>query len=118
VDYGLTDKGVHVSDDFISTIFDGTMHEANISSGDIVRHFSQMPYYDPTARDMQIFVSEYSISTILKTVVDSDYVHFTEALNDDNIDGIIPDFDMVFGDHKDNKVIIKTSPSSVFMPIV
>ena len=82
------------------------------------RTYSQMPYYDPNARDMQIFVSEYSISTVLKTVVDSDYIKFTEYLNDDNINGIIPDFDAPFGAQDNVTLVIKTSPSSVFVPTV
>ena len=63
-------------------------------------------------------MSEYSLSTVLRTVVDSGYVKFTEYLNDDNISGIIPDFDRPFGDQQNVTLIIKTSPSSVFMPTV
>jgi hypothetical protein len=97
-DYNLADDGIHITDDYFSIIFDGTCHEAGIPYDSIVRSYSSMPYFDPNGHSLQIMLSEYSIGSVLKTIIDSKFVSYNFTTNSDQITAVISDFEQPFGD--------------------
>ena len=52
VDYSLVDEGVHVTDKFISVIFDGTFHKIGIDDSKIQRTYNNLPYYEENGRNL------------------------------------------------------------------
>jgi hypothetical protein len=118
MDYSLIDKGVHISDDFISIVFDGTFHPASFDDSSITRDYSTMPYYDPLGRHLQVLFSEYSMKSILKTVVDSNLIQYNSTLSSDEIESLISDFTDPFGAQDEVLVIFKSANSTEFEPEV
>jgi len=93
MDYDLVDTGVHVSDTFISIVFDGTFHPASFDDSQIERDYTVMPYFDPNGRHLQVLVSEYSMNSILKTIIDSDFISYNHTLSSDEMESLISDFE-------------------------
>ena len=52
IDYSLVDEGVHVTDKFISVVFDGTFHKIGIDVPDIKRTYNELPYYETNGRNL------------------------------------------------------------------
>ena len=88
---------MHVGGDFISAVFDGTFHPASFDDTRIVRDFSSIPYFDGNGKQVQLLISEYSMNTILKTIIDLDYINGNKTFNSDEIQSIVPDFEQPFG---------------------
>ena len=51
-----------------------------------------MPLYDESGREVQILISEYSVNTILRSIIDCDYIEYERVLSSDEITSIIEDF--------------------------
>ena len=51
VDYSLVDEGVHVSDKFISIVFDGTIHTLGSPVPAMEKTYSTLPYFKPDGKD-------------------------------------------------------------------
>lgn len=117
-DYRLTDDGVHITDNSLSVIFDGTCHPANEDHKHIKRNYNNMPVFDPQGNQLQIFIGEYAMTSFLETVVDLHYLKYNTSMSSDQIESIIEDFETPFGDQP--KVMIKflTTNSTNFKPQV
>ena len=50
---------------------DGTFHPLGVDENSIERYYSNLPFYKnkAEAKDVQVLVSEYSMNTILKTMI-------------------------------------------------
>jgi hypothetical protein len=46
----LVDEGLYISDDFLTIIFDGTVHPADKEDSALTRNYSKMPYFDPEGK--------------------------------------------------------------------
>ena len=58
-----------------------------------------MPYYDATGRELQVIVTEYTINTILKSIVELDWFSYERNMTSEEITSIlIPDFETPFGE--------------------
>ena len=86
-----------------------------------------MPYFEKNGKELQILVSEYSLYTILKSVIDLHYLKYNTTVTSDAIQSIISDFEKPFGDQKQlelfsdvRQVMVKmlTAKSENFMPNV
>ena len=110
IDYSLVGEGIHVSDNFISTILDGTIHKIGEDEASITKEFQSMPLYDVSGREVQILISEYSVNTILRSLIELDYIEYERVLSSDEITSIIEDFEEPFGNHGEVKMIIKATP--------
>ena len=69
-DYSMIDEGIHINDDFLTIIFDGTCHPAGQDDSDVQRDYTKMPLYDPNGKALQVLVSEYSLDSVLKSIID------------------------------------------------
>ena len=74
MDYKLVDDGVNVCDDYLSIIVDGTFHPLGVNELLIERQYSSMPFYNSTGREVQVLVSEYSMNTILRSMIQLDAI--------------------------------------------
>jgi hypothetical protein len=117
VDYSLVNEGIHVSDKFISTVLDGTFHPIDEVDASITREYQEMPLYDVNGREVQALISEYSLNTILRSVIELDYVQYEKIMTSDEITSIIEDFEEPFGDHDGVKLILKATPIDSLHPM-
>lgn len=117
VDYSLVNEGIIISDNFISTVNDGTFHPIGMNESSLVREFSEMPLYDLNGREVQVLISEYSLNTIIKSVIELDYVQYEKYLSSDEITSIIEDFEQPFGDQDQVKMVIKATPIDQLHPM-
>jgi hypothetical protein len=62
IDYSLVDQGLVITDDYISVLFDGTLHVIGDDALKEADRFTQMPVHIDGAEEIQIFVSEYMLS--------------------------------------------------------
>jgi hypothetical protein len=76
-----------------------------------------MPIYDINGREVQAIISEYSLNTFLRTMIDLDYIYFEKILTSDEINSIIEDFENPFGDQEEVKVIMKATPIDTLHPM-
>ena len=112
VEYKLVDDGVNVCDDFLSVIVDGTFHPLEVDENSIERYYSNLPFYKnkAEAKDVQVLVSEYSMNTILKTMIQLDTFLDDTWLDIEEITALIEDFEEPFGEQDEVRVIIKATP--------
>jgi len=75
-----------------------------------------MPYYQQDGRHLQILISEYSMKSILKTIVDSNVIKYNKTLSMDEISSLIEDFDKTFGNENNVMVKFESAPSSEYEP--
>ena len=76
-----------------------------------------MPLYDVNGREIQVIISEYSLNTILKSVIELDYIQYEKYLTSDEITSIIEDFENPFGDCDNVKMVIKATPIDTLHPM-
>lgn len=71
-----------------------------------------MPFYinNKNAKDVQVLVSEYSMNTILKTMIQLDTFFEDLWLEPEEILALIDDFEKPFGEQDEVRVIIKATP--------
>jgi hypothetical protein len=110
VDYMLVDDGIHVSEDFISSIVDGTFHPIGVNDSSIERNFNTMPLYESNGRELQVLISEYSMNTVLRSMIDLDKLDYEDYLTSDQILALIEDFEEPFGDQDEVLMVIKATP--------
>ena len=119
VDFDLVGEGVHISDRYISTIFDGTFYPMHIgtlpvpaedSGAQAVRGYNYLPYYMNNGRDMQVMLSEYSINVMLKSIIANDWVHVTKSVPLSQLGTVLPDFSHAYGNVRDVTFEITAAP--------
>lgn len=103
LNYSLVDEGVHVSDSFVSAVFDASFHPANSTHGEKthVNDFNNLPFYEKKGRDLQVMVSEHTINSLLISVVELNVIKYGMNFTSDQIQSIIADFEVPFGEQDD-----------------
>lgn len=109
IDYSLVDEGVHVSDKFISITFDGSVHTIGQALPPQQRAYSTLPYFKPDGKDFQIFISQYTMESILVSVVENQWLTYNSSMDSDKVSIIIPDFEDTFGEQDQVKVQLHTN---------
>lgn len=69
-----------------------------------------MPFYESNGRELQVLVSEYSMNTILRSMISLDVLDYEDYLTSDQILALIEDFEEPFGDQEEVKMMIKATP--------
>lgn len=71
VSYALVDKGIYVSDDYLSVVIDGHVDKLGQGNRNYGRDFGEgLPYFKNSAKDLQVFLSEYTLNTMLSAVIE------------------------------------------------
>ena len=70
-----------------------------------------MPLYWDEGKIVQVFLSQYTLTSLLKSIVQLDLYNYTLIETSDNIDAIISDFEFSFGVHESCEMLIKGAQS-------
>ena len=100
VDLALTGNGVVITDHWMAVPLEGTFHPENIPEP-ITKALNSMPLYREDGNIVQIFFSEYSLNTILSSVIEQNWFNYTMVQTSDNVDAIIDDFEYSFGEYEE-----------------
>lgn len=76
----LVGDQIHITDDFISFQFDGTVHTIGEEES-FDRKFNKMPFYDKNGGEFQVLISEYTVNTIMRSVVELDLFSYNQTLS-------------------------------------
>ena len=112
------DKGLNIDDKFLSFVLDGTCHLADAPHKNIQRTYNKMPLYNVNGKDLQVFVSEYSLTSFLKTIIDLKSLNYTFNVTSEQVQSVIDNFDKPFGDSQTVLMKIATTPSNESEPTV
>ncbi len=105
MDLALTGNGVVITDHWMAVPLEGTFHPENIPEP-ITKALNSMPLYREDGNIVQIFFSEYSLNTILTSVIELNWFNYTMVQTSDNVDAIIDDFEYSFGEFEECEVIV------------
>ena len=101
-DYTLIGPGVHLTDDTMSVLMDGSFYSENTPEiPDSEKEYVEMPLYRNDSWEIQAYISEYSINSLLKAVIDSEMYSYTLTTNSDNVDSLVNNFEKYFGRNED-----------------
>lgn len=65
-----------------------------------------MPIYNPSGRDVQMFISDTSVNSLLRVMLETGYLKLEKELGTSNIDMIYERFTTVYGTEKDTTLIV------------
>lgn len=116
VNYKLVDEGIYVSDDFLSVVFDGSFEQIGTHHSIAPKQFDAIPYFKSGGRDLQMFFSEQTVNSIMRTVIMGNFKKPEKILTSDEITSIIEDFEDVFGDEGDVRVYLQPTPIENLKP--
>lgn len=72
--------------------------------------YATMPVRQRDGRDLQVFISDYTLTTIVRSVISKNFMSVEKYMTGDEIATIIEDFSDFFGDHEWVKVMLKATP--------
>ena len=90
---------------------DGTFHPIAQRPSE-ERAYNTLPYYRSDMGNIQLLISEYSVNTMLNTIIDLDLLSYNTSITYAELSILISDFDRVFGEVEDIIVNIKATPRS------
>ena len=94
IDYQLVGEGVHVTDDYVSLIMDGTFHSIRSDAdekwedeGDSEHLYaSPLPLHLDDQGSAQVFISDYTLNSLVNAAIDLDWFNFERMFHADDID--------------------------------
>lgn len=111
VDYGLVNEGIIITDNYFSVIMDGTIHVTNDTTKDHAKKaYTLMPVHVPSAEEIQVMISEYTLNQVLESIVELDLLEYSNTdQSSDNVDAVIDGFEEVFGEYNNIILSIKAN---------
>lgn len=105
-----------VNDNYLSIAMNGTFEPIGYTGEPKETSFADMPIIYDFGRDLQVFLSEYSLQTLINSIIENNWVQYVSYMTGDEIDVIIEDFSDIFGYHDYVKVVMKASPIESLSP--
>mmetsp|Transcript_34217 Transcript_34217/g.33440 ORF Transcript_34217/g.33440 Transcript_34217/m.33440 type:complete len:297 (+) Transcript_34217:752-1642(+) len=102
----LMEEGVVITDDWVAIPVEGTFHPDTTPDPEML-DFVEMPLHREDGNIVQVFFSEYSLTTILQSAVSLDWYNYTITQSSDNVDAIIADFEFSFGEHSECEMFVR-----------
>jgi hypothetical protein len=73
------------------------------------KQYNEMPMYSNDSWEIQTYLSEYSINSLLNAVIDTEMYSYTFSTNSDNIDSLVDNFEKFFGRDEETTIFVRPS---------
>ena len=83
LDYQVVPGGLKVSQQFVSVAFDGTFKRTDEETALMKKEYNVLPFFVPGGHDFQVFISEYSLNSVLNSFVNSKKLLYNTTINSD-----------------------------------
>ena len=118
LDYEVVPGGLKVSQEFVSVAFDGTFYRTDENTPSMKKEYNVLPFYVSGGHDFQVFISEYSLNSVLNSFVNSKKLLYNTTITSDQVEGVIDDFFDPFGEQEEVLLIFQATPTTKFKPKV